>query len=250
MVLSGNNRFGVQEFAEVLRVRNAEGLPYILIGGQAVNYWAERYRSAEPELEHFLPFASQDIDFKGAREDVKQIAGQLGLTAVFPDTRAMTALAGIIPLRARGMESAVEVVRLVPGVRDEQIEASAMEADLGENRIRVLDPIWLTANKLDLAMTISQDERQDVRHLQIMILCVRTFLKEALASADRGELPAGAWLGAVNQMYKIARSGKGKSSVKKFGIEWAKFLPREEIEAAKNEKIVRIREMQLAAWKF
>jgi hypothetical protein len=36
-------RFSLWEFSEVFNVRNSEGLPYLLIGGQAVNYWAERY---------------------------------------------------------------------------------------------------------------------------------------------------------------------------------------------------------------
>ena len=41
------------------------GQPYLLIGGQAVNYWAERYLAAEPQLETLRPFTSEDIDFKG-----------------------------------------------------------------------------------------------------------------------------------------------------------------------------------------
>src|SRR5207247_6537456 len=34
--------FSLQQFSEVLRIRDAAGKPYVLIGGQAVNYWAER----------------------------------------------------------------------------------------------------------------------------------------------------------------------------------------------------------------
>ena len=32
--------FSLHQFAEVLKIRNAAGEPYLLIGGQAVNYWA------------------------------------------------------------------------------------------------------------------------------------------------------------------------------------------------------------------
>ena len=55
--------------------------PYILIGGQAVNYWAERYLTTEPELEGLKPFTSADIDFKGTQADVERIARQLSLNA-------------------------------------------------------------------------------------------------------------------------------------------------------------------------
>jgi hypothetical protein len=33
--------FSFDQFSEILKVRDAAGKPYLLIGGQAVNYWAE-----------------------------------------------------------------------------------------------------------------------------------------------------------------------------------------------------------------
>jgi hypothetical protein len=89
-------RFSLQQFSEVFQVRNSSGLPYVLIGGQAVNYWAERYLAVEPELRRMLPFTSEDIDFKGNRDDVRHIAEQLKLTPVYPHPVEMTALAGAI----------------------------------------------------------------------------------------------------------------------------------------------------------
>ena len=35
--------FFLHQFSAVLKLRDANGRPYVLIGGQAVNYWAERY---------------------------------------------------------------------------------------------------------------------------------------------------------------------------------------------------------------
>lgn len=68
----------------MFKIRDAVGKPYLLIGGQAVNYWAERYLATEPQLEALQPFTSEDIDFKGGHEDVRRIAKQLELTPVFP----------------------------------------------------------------------------------------------------------------------------------------------------------------------
>jgi hypothetical protein len=48
--------FSLHQFSEVFKIRDAAGLPYILIGGQAVNYWAERYLASEPELKPLQPF--------------------------------------------------------------------------------------------------------------------------------------------------------------------------------------------------
>jgi hypothetical protein len=61
--------FTLHQFSDVFQIRNASGEPYLLVGGQAVNYWAERYLSHEPALEKLRPFTSEDIDSKGTRED-------------------------------------------------------------------------------------------------------------------------------------------------------------------------------------
>ena len=47
------SKYRLEEFAQVFDLRDSDGRPFLLIGGQAVNYWAERYRSIEPSLELF-----------------------------------------------------------------------------------------------------------------------------------------------------------------------------------------------------
>jgi hypothetical protein len=103
------HRFTLREFSSVFQVRNLAGVPYVLVGGQAVNYWAERYLGEEPELRKLVPFTSGDIDFLGHRDDVQHIARQLELTPVFPHRVTMTALAGAIPFRIGGLPSNIEV---------------------------------------------------------------------------------------------------------------------------------------------
>jgi hypothetical protein len=47
--------FTLHQFSDVFRIRNPAGKLYVLIGGQAVNYWAERYLGAEFGLKKHLP---------------------------------------------------------------------------------------------------------------------------------------------------------------------------------------------------
>src|SRR5579863_4032590 len=110
--------FSLHQFSAVFKIRNADGEPYVLIGGQAVNYWAERYLRVETELAKWQPFTSEDIDFKGNRDDVGRIARQLELSPKYPGKVEMTALSGFIPFQIGGLQSTIEVVRRVPGLSD------------------------------------------------------------------------------------------------------------------------------------
>ena len=108
--------FLLQQFSEVIKIRDAAGKPYVLIGGQAVNYWAEHYLAADPGLEKLKPFTSEDIDFKGGSGDVQRIARQLALVPGYIPKVQMTALEGFIPIQIGKQISAIEIVRRIPGV--------------------------------------------------------------------------------------------------------------------------------------
>jgi hypothetical protein len=239
------NRFTLQQFSEIFQVRNPDGMPYVLIGGQAVNYWAEHYLAVESELQKYVPFTSGDIDFRGNRDDVRHIAGQLDLTAVFPDKVSMTALAGAIPFRIGKQPSNIEIVRLIPGVSITAVDALAIAAKLSGEQIRVLDPISLLLCKVNLALTVSQENRQDVEHLKILISCVRGFLREVLQEVERGSIPVKGWLGAINKLSDLVKSAHGRKAAKKFQIRWREILPLPEIAKSKNGKITSFREKQL-----
>lgn len=236
--------FSLRQFSEVFKIRDPAGQPYLLIGGQAVNYWAERYLSHEPELQSLQPFTSQDIDFKGNSEDVQHIAQQLESSPGYPPKVAMTALAGVIPVQVGGQKSVIEVVRRIAGISD-SAQTPAIEARWEQKTIRVLDPISLLACKLELAATVSQDKRQDVTHLKILLYCVRAFLGELLQQVELGQLPARDWLKVASQVLKLTTAHRAQKIAGKHQIDWSRILPLTAIAQSKNEKIKRFQEQQL-----
>jgi len=236
--------FSFQQFSEVLKIRDATGQPYLLIGGQAVNYWAERYLATEPQLKSLQPFTSEDIDFKGGSADVQRIARQLELAPGYPPKVQMTALAGVIPFKIGGLKSNIEVVRRIPGVSG-SVEALAVQAEWNGKSIRVLDPISLLACKLELVASVPQEKRQDVPHLKILMPCVRAFLNEFLQQVERNEIPARHWLGAANQVLKLTTNHRARKIAIKHQIDWPEILPLPAIAKTQNEKIRRFREQQL-----
>jgi len=238
-------RFSLRHFTEVLDVRNKQGTPLILIGGQAVNYWAELYSAQEPSLAKWRPFTSEDIDFQGTRADVRLIASQLGLTPVFPRPVEMTALAGMIPFKRGDLKSQIEVVSSVPGVPAKLIQQTALEATWETHHIRVIDPISLLCAKARLALKVPQKGRRDADHLAIMVLCVRAFLRGALRKVEAGSLPARNWLAAMERVLALAESTAGAGTARKFGTDWTEALPVKEIESCVTSQIVSFRDRRL-----
>ena len=196
-------KFLLRQFTEVFKIKNAQGLPPVLIGGQAVNYWAELYSDEEPGLLKWQPFTSEDIDFQGDRKDAQAIASHLGRTPLYPRPVEMTALAGMIPLHLGGFRSQIEVVRSVPGVPAILLQKAALEATWERYKIRVIDPISLLCAKAHLALKVPQEKRHDAEHLAIMVLCVRAFLRRALQKVEDGGMPVRDWLGAAEERWRF-----------------------------------------------
>lgn len=236
--------FSLQQFSDVLKIRNTNGKPYVLIGGQAVNYWAGRYLAVEPELHKFQPFTSEDIDFKGTHEDVGRIAHQLALPPCYPPKVAITALAGTVPFQIGDLKSNIEIVRRIPGV-SKLVDTLAVEAALEGKVIRVIDPVSLLACKLELVASVSQEKRRDVAHLKMLVPCVRAFLREFLEQVEIGRLPVRGWLGAVNQVLKLTTSVRARKIAGKHQMDWRNILPLTTISKSQHEKIRRFDELQL-----
>lgn len=242
-------RFSLHQLTSVFQIKDSEGLPYILIGGQAVNYWAERFSHVEPDLAPFQPFTSVDIDFLGSREDVSRIARQLGVRGEHvAHPLDITALSGVIPFRLDRVGVDIEILRTVLGLNRSKVQQSAIHARWNNFEIRVLDPISLLHAKAKLALLVSQKERRDVDHVKILVYCVRAFLREALELANRQPALVRGWLGAMEKSMALTESSTGKRLAKRFSVNWREILPLNEIRKCDLPKVVQFREKRLPTW--
>ena len=111
--------------------------------------------------------------------------------------------------------------------------------------IRVLDPVSLLACKLELAATVSQEKRNDVTHLKILLSCIRSFLGDLLRQVELGQLPARDWLKVANQVLKRTTSVRARKLASRFEINWPAILPLTAISASVDPKIRRFHTQQL-----
>jgi hypothetical protein len=203
--------FSLHQFSEVFKIRDAAGKPYLIIGGQAVNYWAGRYLSTEPELASLQPFTSQDIDFKGGTDDVRRIAEQLKLPPSYPPKVSMTALAGTIPFQIGDLKSNIEIVRTIPGIpRSVPADALAFEVQFDRKIVWVLNPISLLVSKLELVATVPQKDRRDVLHLKMLIPCIRAYLNEFLQEVENGNMVVRKWLDSANRVLQLTTRARAR----------------------------------------
>ena len=172
--------FSLDQFDTVLKAVNDGNQPYLLIGGQAVYFWASLYIREEQALAQWRPFTSKDIDFQGGRFNLIRFAKQMGVVPRFPHKKEMTAWAGAAVVPVAGGTTSVDFLRSMPGVKPNEANRFAVERAHRGRQLRVLDPISLLSCKATLALKVNQEGRRDAEHARIMIYCVRAFLREIL----------------------------------------------------------------------
>src|SRR5690606_13507696 len=72
-------KFDQREAEVIFKLAAQSGSKLILIGGQAVNFWASTYQKVEPTL-RAGPFASKDIDVQAEAEALRNCARALQVT--------------------------------------------------------------------------------------------------------------------------------------------------------------------------
>ena len=216
----------------VLAQRDEANQPFVIVGGQAVNLWAERYRPREPRLDAFLPFTSKDLDLVGSTAAARRTAAVVGWQFVPPAADAF-----VMQGKLRHGELLVEFLRpegadLFPPGR---VEAPVAGQTL---TLRVLAPPVLLMKKVALATDVPQagveDEiapRQDVRHVQMLALLFAHYLQDTvLDAAAVGATPAArrdAMQPLVALLAGIKRSGSGRRFEAAYPgvLPWGGLLP-------------------------
>ena len=150
----------------------------------------------------------------------------------------MTALAGSIPFTWGDIESNIEVVRVVPGA-PQNMENRAIQVEANGQTLRVMDPVSLFVSKLELCSTVCQENRQDVRHLRILVHCVRHFLGDMLIGAAENQIDSRTWLNIVGFLLKRTATKSAKRVAREMDFDWSDLLPWEVLKTSQDPKLTR-----------
>lgn len=157
-------------------------LEVVVVGGQAVNLWANFYRERVPELEQYLPFASEDLDFYGGRLEAlachQALGGQIFLNQDFDPSPN----AGIVTVNYQEQKLRIDFLASVYGLSELEIVSTAISfvgtGTLTGLSLKVLHPILCLEGKLKCLKGLPQQGRQDLKHVRMTLLCLSQLMKD------------------------------------------------------------------------
>jgi len=215
----------LDDYQAYLNLRDDENLPFILIGGQAANFWANRYADRLPELRSLHPFTSRDIDFFGTRKDVRRISKALGLKPYLSTIDAPDPIAGYITPTINGEQVRVEFLHWIMNLSEEELRRGAVSESWHGNKIRVVTPIYLLQSKIGCLGHLSQADRQDEKHTRMLLPCVRCFLEDALERVATGKLTERGYIKTLKHVLSLSSSNAAKMAGHKAVLPWEQVMP-------------------------
>jgi len=211
----------ISDCAQAL-ARAGDAIP--LIGGQAVGWWALRFRDRLP-AEFATGVASRDIDFWADREQLDHYATLLQAKPQYPHQYEMTVLAGVIPIEINGQRTSIEFLHTVPGLDVNDPDAATVLQEMDGMRFRVLDPVSLTCAKLHALRNFDQKDRQDLHHLRVCLAVCRPFIEEA----SRQSVQTGIWY--CERLIRNCLRQNNQRLMQRHRLEWKPSIPLETVES-------------------
>jgi len=194
----------------------------VLVGGQAVNFWAGMYEHTTPELADNGPYTSKDIDFAGSKEAVQECAVRLGGRAQLATLDDMnTPSTGLVLfVDEDGYHRQIDFLGMVAGVEDKKLFATSFLATiLDENgqavaNFRVMHPEQCLESRLYNVAHLDYAHAHGLNQLRAAILCAREFARERVDYPTAKDL-----LRFNNRIISMARWGDGVLVYVRHGID-------------------------------
>lgn len=194
---------------------------FVLVGGQALNYWAGVYANRVPELQAHGPYVSDDLDFVGTREEVVAVArvvdGEVRMATLDDATPNLAVVRyvdevgepRIIDFLATPLGPSVEEIhRTALSVRP---ESSPTE---GAAQLKVMHPVLCMESRVTNVLRLPKYQgARGVRQARAAVLCAREFLRDLLAA---GEVRA--VLNLNERIFRFATTRDRRTTEARFGV--------------------------------
>lgn len=161
----------------------------VIVGGHAVNLWASFYADrGDPVLARFAPFTSKDADIFVKDRDLAVAVATTAGWQFRSNPEPRSPVLGAIVMTKGEAELQVDVLQSVTGLSaDDLAETETIAFANGKNYSVPAPGVMLKAKLANLAAH-AQGDRQDERHVRILLLCCAHYLADACAALLAGNL--------------------------------------------------------------
>lgn len=166
----------------------------ILVGGQALNVWAEWTLPRAPEeLQEFAPYTSKDIDYRGNAAAAAEFADRMGGICWCPDMDTHTVNAATVTFERNGRVIVVDFLKTLAGVPDQKLKNGVVEVPLsvhGEDAppilMNVLHPILVLQSRIGNVARLGRRDPGSLRQLRAALVIAREYVLSQLEAEEDG----------------------------------------------------------------
>ena len=156
----------VIELASILQLDDGA----FIVGGQALNLWAELYSDDCPELADFGPFTSKDLDYFGQQAAASKLASALDGEVIFPDPDDATPNAALVTAVIGDRKIQIDFMRHVMGVRPTPLKQLATELLVpldngGVLAIPLMHPLHCLQSRIANVLKLDRSDQTAMRQL-------------------------------------------------------------------------------------
>ena len=206
----------------VEKLLRCAGEDVVLVGGQALGFWVQRYELVMPAD---FTSISADTDFltrsAADRRTVERLAAAIQGATFFPNERALTALVGQAYVDISDDEFInVDVVFDLIGLEPDDVRAHAVRATLGSGTFLVMHPLDVLRSRLaNLYKLAEKQTPKGIMQLALAIDAAREFLREQAAGLAPAAIAKRSPLqGFVSGIEQMAVEDAGRKVAKRYGL--------------------------------
>lgn len=207
----------------------------VLIGGQAVNFWADLYAPKVEALKRDAPFTSKDIDFCGTTALVRQCALKLGGKAKVPtlDDHDVSNAGTVCYVDDEGTERVLDFLAAPFGQDHQDIFDTSVEAEIldehqqsTELTFRVMHAERCFEGRiLNEALENKKGQPLPLKQIRASIHCAREFTREILYDTSGLKDPVREALKLNERIFKFCCDNESARALyNRYGIDPAEAI--------------------------
>ncbi len=190
----------------------------VLVGGQAVNFWAFVYEGRVPALAREGPFTSRDVDFCGDRRTVRLCAERLGGRARVSTLDDATPNSGTVAfVDSKGVQRSLDILSAPFGLAASEVRDTAIAVDILDDagkttgvHFHVMHPVLSLESRVHnvAGLADAYDTERGRTQLRASIVCAHEFMTDVLDGGFEFDDPQRAVLKLNERIFRFCMNDR------------------------------------------